>query len=103
MAVVKKVPPAKVGQSLLVALASDRDIVQGLWLTTDAEKVTFWVLTRPIATATQQALYEHAAALYDEFPDVEFEIRVLNPEWFENGDALRALPTNVQPICLRAA
>ncbi len=95
--------PHEMGRRLSAALAGADGIVQGLWMTTSRGAVTFWILTGPIDTVMQQSLYERSTILYDDFPEAVFDVHVLNPDWFEGGDALSALPPAAQPIALSAA
>jgi hypothetical protein len=103
MAVGKRLRPNDVARRLSALLMPAEDSVQGLWMTTNRDAFTFWVLTRPIEADVQRRIYGRTAALYDEFPELRFEVRVLNPSWFVDGDALSALPPDAQPIVSPAA
>jgi hypothetical protein len=74
------------------------DVVRGLWMAVHPGEITFWILTTPIDTDTQERLYEQAAALYDQFPDALLDFHILNPQWYEGGDALSQLPPDARPI-----
>jgi hypothetical protein len=103
VAVRKQVGHEDAGRSMATLMRQLGGLVQGLWMTRDRDVITFWVLTCPLETDTQLTLYEHSAALYDELPGIVFEIHVLNPAWFAEGDALSALPPDAQSIPLPAA
>jgi hypothetical protein len=103
MAIKHNIRTVEIGRSLAGELAQLGGVVQGLWWTAHRGVLTFWVLTKPIDTETQQHIYERTAVLYELFPSVEFAVHVLNPEWDEDGDALSALPDHAQPIPLPAA
>jgi len=99
MAIGNPAQAAEMGRALASLLAGN-GTTRGLWMTRDRGGVTFWILTDPIDLASQESLYERSASLYDRFPGVEFDVHVLNPEWFENGDALSTLPSDAEPITL---
>jgi hypothetical protein len=100
MAVRSEVRPGEVGRSLGAELARAEGLVEGLWMTTRPGVLTFWVLTQPIDAETQRCLYERTAVLYDQFPDIAFEVHILNPEWYEGGDAAAELPQDAHRIAL---
>jgi hypothetical protein len=85
------------------ALLAGAEGVRGLWITTNRGAVTFWVLTDPLDLERHERIYERSASLYDQFPDALFDVHVLNPEWFEGGNALSALPPDARQIVLPEA
>ncbi|HZS02644.1 MAG TPA: hypothetical protein VFE37_28275 [Chloroflexota bacterium] len=103
MAITPDVRADAIARRLSEELARAEGAVLGLWLTMPRGVLTFWVLTRPIDLETQQRLYERTAVIYECFPNAEFVVHILNPEWYEGGDAAGALPPDAQPIPLPAA
>ncbi len=100
MAVGGAVQPREIARCLAPELARAEGLVQGLWLTVRRGVAIFWVLTPPIDAAAQQGLYERTAIVYDEFPDAEFAVHILNPVWSAGGDARGALPADAEPVPL---
>ncbi|HZS01164.1 MAG TPA: hypothetical protein VFE37_20770 [Chloroflexota bacterium] len=98
MALKSDVRPEELGRGLQDALAEASDVVKGLWLTAHRGAVSFWILTAPIDAATQRALYERTNVLYERFPQAEFDVHVLNPEWFAGADPLSALPRDAKRL-----
>jgi hypothetical protein len=103
VAVEKEARLDEIARSFSALMAGANEVVKGLWMTTDRGGITFWILTGPIDPDTQDRLYERTVKLYDQFPDLLFDVHILNPEWFAGGDALSALPHDAQPIPLPAA
>ncbi len=89
--------------ALMAGAEGAEGIVRGLWMTTDRGGMTFWILVDPTDSETEMSLYERSVALYDQFPDLLFDVHILNPDWFVGGDALSALPHNAQPIPLASS
>jgi hypothetical protein len=98
MAVKSSVRPDELGRRLSEALGTLGETVKGLWMTVHRGGVSFWILTPPIDAATQRALYERTAVLYEHFPQAEFDVHVLNPEWFDGVDPMGALPQDAKQL-----
>jgi hypothetical protein len=91
--------PEELGRQLAELLRDHaRDTVRGLWMAVHPGEITFWILTTPIDTDTQERLYEQAAALYEQFPDAAVDFHILNPHWYEGGDVLSQLPPDARPV-----
>jgi|SRR3954447_12376454 len=98
MALKSEMRPEELGRRLQEALAETGDIVDGLWMTIQRGAVSFWILTAPIDAATQRGLYERTSVLYERFPQAEFDVHVLNPEWFAGTDPTLALPSDAKRL-----
>lgn len=98
MTVKSRVRPEDLGRRLSEALDDAGETVKGLWMTVHRGAVSFWILTPRIDATTHRALYERTAVLYEHFPQAEFDVHVLNPEWFEGTDPLSALPHDAQRL-----
>jgi len=98
MVIKSDVRPVQLGRGLQDALAEAGDTIEGLWMTVHHGAVSFWILTPPIDAATQRALYERTSLLYERFPQAEFDVHILNPEWFVGADPASALPRDAKRL-----
>jgi len=103
VAVEKEARLDEIARSFSALMAGATEVVKGLWVTTHRGAIRFWILTSPIDAETETRLYERTARLYDQFPDLLFDVHILNPDWFAGGDALSALPRDAQPISLASS
>jgi hypothetical protein len=99
----RKVATATTVANHLAASLREEPAASRLWVRSHDGVVELWLLTQPLDPATEERLYRVGLALYEQFPELNMLFTVLNPDWFEEGDALSALPSGIEEIALRAA
>ncbi len=77
-------------------------LVLSLWASRDGDGLHFWLVTQPIEAEVERRLYELADALDERFPDVDFQIHVLNQRHYVR-DARDSVPAGAAEIRLPAA
>lgn len=81
-------------------LVRDEPAVARMFVETRPHRIELYLVTHPTDDDTERRLYEKALELYDRFPDVPLLYGVLNAAWYENGDALVALPSSAVEVSL---
>lgn len=100
MVVTGSISTREIGRAF-AQVARDAHVVEELWVSTGRDGVHLWLLTAPIDLDAEEHLHELTDPLYEQFPEADFQLHVLNPRHYR-GDVRLALPSGVEQISLRA-
>ncbi len=100
MAIEREATTASLSRLLAEALRAEPAARQ-LWAVDRPGYTQYWLLTEPISLAAVEAIFGATLPVRDRCPNQLFELHILNPDFFENGDALVGLPQSANEIPLR--
>lgn len=103
MATVRKQPSTQDIVDVVVGLLSKEPAALQLWSYEHrGGNLEFWVLTPPLELDAEGTLYDPVWELHDRFPghDVDVQIHVMNPRYFEHPNVIDLVPTYASPVPL---
>lgn len=100
MALENAISVHEVGHVLADAVREDPAALD-LWIRGDHDRIVIWLLTMPIDRETERRLYGRATLLYERFPRMAIEFRLINPRLFETLDLTTIIPPDAEQFHLR--
>ena len=88
----------------LVAGSPHARHVRAAWARVTGSQVDFWLLTDAIDVETEMDVRAVEQQLAERYPTLDFEVRVINPRWFDQGkrlDLATAIPGDATPLPIR--
>lgn len=101
MAIELSASAQEAGRALAAAVA-DEPLVQELWVWTSDEGVHLGLIVPPIEAENERQLYGLADVIGEQFPDLVFELHLLNPRYFTRDDIHDSLPPGATQVAQRS-
>jgi len=100
MAIATEITPHELGRIFAEAVGAD-ERAAGLWASADLDGLHLWLVVEPMELDAERHFHELADVLYERFPDLIFEVHILNPRNYAEG-AETAVPEMAEKIFTRA-
>ena len=81
------------------AIVRERNLpVQGVWVRDADEYPELWLVTKPLKLEQMRPVYESRIAPRQYYPDAEYLIHTVNPDWIPDFSLAEHLPDDVHKI-----
>jgi hypothetical protein len=81
--------------------ARGHEAVLELWVTAEPGNVHVWMVVPPIDADVELDLHRLSGRVYDRFGKADFQLHILNPRNYRDGDARASVPRGAVQIPFR--
>jgi hypothetical protein len=92
----------QVGRAYAEAARGNEAVLE-LWVSAVPGNVHVWMITPAIDSATERALHGLSGGVYDHFGKADFQLHVMNPRNYPDGDPRPSIPRGAVQIPLHNA